>query len=122
MTYGGQQSTSKSKNHPENDQRIILVLQGIAKGGVKNRNKGGCRRTWRLFAFARVCLRLLTFSRLRLSAFVCVCLRLLAFAYAPLCYAPLCVTLIVLQVVFDVGLSNPKILNNIITFQGLKIA
>ena len=57
--------------------------KGIAKGGVKNRNKGGCKR---LFAFVHVCSRLLTFSLcicLRLSAFVCVCLRLLAFAYAP---------------------------------------
>ena len=74
---------------------------GIAKGGVKNRNKGGCKR---LFAFVHVCSRLLAFACvfasafacvcLRLSAFFCVCFRLLAFAYAPLCRAPLCVTLI----------------------------
>ena len=73
-------------------------FKGIAKGGVKNRNKGGCKR---LSAFVHVCSRLLAFSPLRfrlcvclrLSAFVCVCLRLLAFAYPPLCCAPLCVTL-----------------------------
>ena len=53
-----------------------------------------------MFAFVHVCSRLLAFACvfvfcvcLRLSAFVCVCLRLLAFAYAPLCCAPLCVTL-----------------------------
>ena len=74
--------------------------KGIAKGGAKNRNKGGCKR---LFAFVHVCSRLLAFTCVfaaafacvcrRLSAFVCVCLRLLAFAYVPLCCAPLCVTL-----------------------------
>ena len=74
--------------------------KGIAKGGVKNRNKGGCKR---LFAFVHVCSRLLAFACVfasafacvcrRLSAFVCVCLRLLAFACVPLCCAPLCVTL-----------------------------
>ena len=57
-----------------------------------------------MFAFVHVCARLLAFACVfasafacvcrRLSAFVCVCLRLLAFAYAPLCCAPLCVTLI----------------------------
>ena len=52
-------------------------IKGIAKGGVKNRNKGGCKR---LFAFARVCSHLLAFSPLRLLAFVSVCLRLFAFA------------------------------------------
>ena len=47
----------------------------------------------RLSTFARVCLRFRLCVCLRLSAFACVCLRLLAFAYAPLCCAPLCVTL-----------------------------
>ena len=70
------------------------------KGGVKNRNKRGCKR---LFAFVCVCSRLFTFVHvcllfrlcvcLRLSAFLCVCSRLRAFAYAPLCCTPLCVTL-----------------------------
>ena len=79
----------------------LPLTRGIAKGDVKNRNKGGCKR---LFAFVHGCSRLLAFACvfasafacvcLRLSAFVCVCLRLLAFAYAPLCCAPLCVTLI----------------------------
>ena len=79
---------------------LPALHKGIAKGGVKNRNKGGCKR---LFAFVHVCSHLLAFACvcapafacvcLRLSAFVCVCLRLLAFAYAPLCCAPLCVTL-----------------------------
>ena len=48
--------------------------KGIAKGGVKNRNKG------------RVCLHLLAFSPLRLLAFVSVCLRL--FAFARICLRP----------------------------------
>ena len=63
--------------------------KGIPKGGVKNRNKGGCKR---LFAFVHVCSRLLAFGlRFRL----CVCsrlstfyLRLLAFACAPLLLRP----------------------------------
>ena len=49
----------------------------IAKGGVKNRNKGGCKR---LFAFVHVCSRLLAFACVFASAFACVCLRLSAFA------------------------------------------
>ena len=60
--------------------------KGIAKGGVKNRNKGGCKR---LFAFVHVCSRLLAllaFSPLRLLAFVSVCLRL--FAFARICLRP----------------------------------
>ena len=52
-------------------------IKGIAKGGVKNRSKGGCKR---LFAFVHVRSRLLAFAPLRLLAFVRVCLRLLAFA------------------------------------------
>ena len=71
-----------------------LKINGIAKGGVRNRNKGGCKH---LFAFVLVYSGLLAFSPLRLLAFVSVCLRLFAFArlfaYAPLCRAPLCVTL-----------------------------
>ena len=53
-----------------------------------------------MFAFVHVCSRLLAFACVFASAFACVCrrlsafvLRLLAFAYAPLCCAPLCVTL-----------------------------
>ena len=61
--------------------------KGIAKGGVKNRDKGGCKR---LFAFVHVCLRLLAFSPLRLLAFVSVCLRL--FAFARICLRPPFVT------------------------------
>ena len=57
--------------------------------------KGGASVCLRLSTFASFRLRLLAFSPLRLLAFVCVCLRLLAFAYAPLCCAPLCVTLTV---------------------------
>ena len=48
----------------------------IAKGGVKNRNKGGCKR---LFAFVHVCSRLLAFACVFASAFACVCQRLSAF-------------------------------------------
>ena len=61
----------------------ILFAMGIANGGVKNRNKGGCKR---LFAFVHVCSRLLAFSPLRLLAFVSVCLRL--FAFACICLRP----------------------------------
>ena len=53
------------------------MIKGIAKGGVKNRNKGGCKR---LFAFVRVCSRLLAFACVCASAFACVCPRLSAFA------------------------------------------
>ena len=88
--------------------KVTLGLRGLQRGGVKNRNKGGCKRLFafvhvcsrllafalRLLAFACVCLRLRLCVCLRLSAFVCVCLRLLAFAYAPLCCPPLCVPLI----------------------------
>ena len=42
------------------------------RGGVKKRNKGGCKRLFAHVFFA--------FSPLRLLAFVCVCLRLFAFA------------------------------------------
>ena len=52
------------------------MLKGIAKGGVKNRNKGGCKR---LFAFVCVCPRLLAFACVFASAFACVCQRLSAF-------------------------------------------
>ena len=51
--------------------------KGIAKGGVKNRNKGGCKR---LFAFVHVCSRLLAFVCVFASAFACVCPCLSAFA------------------------------------------
>ena len=51
--------------------------KGIAKGSVRNRNKGGYKR---LLAFVRICSRLLAFSPLRLLAFVSVCLHLPAFA------------------------------------------
>ena len=60
----------------------------IAKGGVRKRNKGGCKR---LLAFVHVCLRLFASSPLRLRAF---CQRLCAFArfcLRPLCCVPLCV-------------------------------
>ena len=68
----------------ENPKPGIPKTKGIAKGGVKSRNKGAFVSVClRLSTFARVCLRLLAFSPLRLLAFVCVCLRLLAFAYAP---------------------------------------
>ena len=50
---------------------------GIAKGGVKNRIKGRCKR---LFAFVHVCSHLLAFACVFASALACVCLRLLAFA------------------------------------------
>ena len=53
------------------------LFKGIAKGGVKNRNKGGCKR---LFAFVHVCSRLLAFACVFASAFACVCQRLCAFA------------------------------------------
>ena len=63
------------------------VNKGIAKGGVKNRSKGGCKR---LFAFVHVCSRLLAFAcvclPLHLLAFVSVCLRL--FAFARICLRP----------------------------------
>ena len=49
---------------------------GDCKGGVKNRNKGGCKR---LFAFVHVCSRLLAFACVCASAFACVCQRLSAF-------------------------------------------
>ena len=63
---------------------FLEINKGIAKGGgVKNRNKGGCKR---LFASVHVCLRLFAFSPLRLLAFVSVCLRL--FAFARICLRP----------------------------------
>ena len=72
----------------------IAIVKGIAKGGVKNRNKGECKR---LFAFVHVCSRLLAFASLRLLAFVSVCLRLFAFARIclrpPFVTPPLCATL-----------------------------
>ena len=55
----------------------IYIYKGIAKGGAKNRNKGGCKR---LFAFVHVCSRLLAFACVFASAFACVCPRLSAFA------------------------------------------
>ena len=51
-------------------------IRGLQGGGVKNRNKGGCKR---LFAFVHVCSRLLAFACVFASAFACVCLRLSAF-------------------------------------------
>ena len=54
------------------------LIKGIAKGGVKNRNKGGCKR---LLAFVHVCSRLLAFACVFASAFACVCPLLSAFAY-----------------------------------------
>ena len=55
------------------------MFKGIAKGGVRDRSKGGCKR---LSTFARVRLRLFAFSPLgsplrlsTLSAFVGVCLK-----------------------------------------------
>ena len=91
----------QDKNHAPKPSFFVEQITGIAKGGVRNRTKGGCQR---LLAFVRVCSRLLAFACVFASAFspprllaivtfVRVCLRLLAFAYAPLCYAPLCVTL-----------------------------
>ena len=71
------------RNDPGEDEKEskksqkLTIFKGIAKGGVKNPNKGGCKR---LFAFVHVCSRLLAFAPLRLLAFVRVCLRLLAFA------------------------------------------
>ena len=56
---------------------VLWPYKGIAKGGVKNRNKGGCKR---LFAFVHVCSRLLAFVCVFASAFACVCPRLSAFA------------------------------------------
>ena len=83
---------TKQKKKSTQFEMIIPSDKGIASGGVKNRNKGGCKR---LFAFVHVCSRLLAFACVFASAFacvclrfVCVCLRLLAFAYAPLCCAP----------------------------------
>ena len=105
------------KKHPHG-RLATRFSKGIAKGGVKNRNKGGWKR---LFAFVHVCSRLLAFACVfasafacvcrRLSAFVCVCLRLLAFAYAPLCCAPLCLWTLVLGSVdprFPAGLPFPE--------------
>ena len=73
--------------------------KGIAKGDVKIAIKASVSVCLRLSTFARVRLRLLSFSPLRLlafvsvcqrlSAFVCVCLRLLAFAHPPLLRPPL---------------------------------
>ena len=57
--------------------------KGIVEGGVRNCNKGGCKR---LLAFVRVCSRLLAFSPLRLLAFVSVCLCL--FAFVRICLRP----------------------------------
>ena len=78
-----------SRNHLERG----VGLKGIAKGGVTNRNKGGCKRLFGCF-----CPRLLAFACVLASAFACVCPRLSAFAYvcshllyAPLCCLPLCV-------------------------------
>ena len=51
-------------------------FKGIAKGGVKNRNKGGCKR---VFAFVHVFSRLLAFACVFACAFACVCQRLSAF-------------------------------------------
>ena len=65
----------------------------LPKGGVRSRNKGGCKRLLafvrvcpRLLAFARGCLRLLALSPLRLLAFVNVCPQL--FAFARICLRP----------------------------------
>ena len=58
-------------------QNTYRNTKGIAKGGVKNCNKGGCKR---LFAFVHVCSRLLAFACVCASAFACVCPRLSAFA------------------------------------------
>ena len=56
---------------------VGTVFKGIAKGGVKNRNKGRCKR---LFAFVHVCSRLLAFACVCASAFACVCPLLSALA------------------------------------------
>ena len=61
---------------PELQNRNENIFKGIAKGGVKNRNKGGCKR---LLAFVHVCSRLLAFACVCASAFACVCQRLSAF-------------------------------------------
>ena len=53
---------------------LQVLIKGIAKGGVKNCNKGGCARL-----FVCVCPRLLAFARVFASAFACVCQRLSAF-------------------------------------------
>ena len=55
---------------------VGVYIKGIAKGGVKNRNKGGCKR---LFAFVHFCSRLLAFACVCASAFAFVCQRLSAF-------------------------------------------
>ena len=74
---------SKSHKNLENlqkkNERTNLgdLFKGIAKGGVKNRNKGGCKR---LSAFVHVCSRLLAFACVFASAFACVCPLLSAFA------------------------------------------
>ena len=66
---------------------LFVLLKGIAKGGVKNRNKERCKR---LFAFVHICshfcLRLPAFACVFASAFVSVCLRL--FAFARICLRP----------------------------------
>ena len=54
----------------------LLESTGVAKGGVRNRNKGGCKR---LFVFVRVGSRLLTFACYFASAFACICQRLSVF-------------------------------------------
>ena len=64
---------------------LCTFFKGIAKGGVKNRNKqGGVSVCLRLSTFSCVCLRfrLCVFA----SAFVCFCLRL--FAFARICLLP----------------------------------
>ena len=66
---------SRSYCHSVSQEKQCFC-KGIAKGGVKNRNKGGCKR---LFAFVHVCLRLLAFVCVFASAFACVCQRLSAF-------------------------------------------
>ena len=71
-------------------------IKGIAKGSVKNRNKGGVSVCLRVSTFAHFCSCLFAFAPLRLLAFVRVCLRLLAFARIclrpPLLRPPLCDT------------------------------
>ena len=69
-------------------------LRGLQRGVFKTTIKGGVSVCLRLSTFACVCLRFCLCACLRSSTVVRVCLRLLAFAYAPLCCAPLCVTLI----------------------------
>ena len=63
----------------------IPLIMGLQEGGVKNRNKRGCKR---LLAFVHVCSRLLAFFP---SAFACVCQRLSVCSHlltSPFCRAP----------------------------------